>query len=124
MFNKEMLYERYIENPEELDGMLRRILTSDAYKYVFKILPKKYSDLDFFEVKFGLALYYINRGFPRADAPAWSSCTTMVGTGFERITYQGVIRIIEYINKLKNKKKRRLYARHVDEDIFLPSSNF
>lgn len=117
-FRKEDLYDRYVENPEELDKMLRRILTSEAIYYVFKELPNKVLEIDLFEYKFGIALYYINRGYPKPDAPKWNECTIMNVTGFERITKQGVLKIIGYIKKLKRLKKMKATARRVDDGLF------
>jgi len=129
--NKEELLNRYIEEPELLDEMLRQILDKGAYYLVFHKLPIHMDELELFEIKFGLAVFYTMRGFPLPDAPRWSDVVRKYPDGMERITREGAEQIILYIRKKLGEKRRRLeraglrqYARRVDREFFFMPASF
>lgn len=124
--DKYTLYERYIENPEELDNMLLKILTPDAYRFVFNFLAEKMSELDLFEIKFALAVFYVNRGYPRPNAPLWTDVVDDASSKMPQITKEGVIKIIKYIRREKEIRRReeliKKIARRVDDFFFMKTN--
>ncbi len=108
------LVSRYSEEPWLLDSMLKQILDREAQRIVFEKLPIRLSELDLFEVKFALAVFYTFRGFPSPGAPSWRECTHRVG-GREVITANGVKRIIAYIRGRRREVKRK--AMRIDSSM-------
>ncbi|RLG52844.1 MAG: hypothetical protein DRN96_01550 [Thermoproteota archaeon] len=108
------LVDRYSEEPWLLDSMLKQILDKEAQELVFEKLPIRLSELDLFEVKFALAVFYTFRGFPAPGAPAWSECTRKAGSR-ELITADGVRRIVAYIRRRKREARRE--AKRVDPSL-------
>ncbi|MGQ4833216.1 MAG: hypothetical protein ACP6IS_04880 [Candidatus Asgardarchaeia archaeon] len=117
--NKYELFERYIENPEELDRILKKILLPDAYNFVFNFLATKMSDLDLFEVKFAIAVFYVNRGFPKQNAPRWADVVDNYLKSYPKITRDGVIKILSFLKEEKRKRDIKKFARRVDEFSFI-----
>ena len=113
--DKEEILNRYIEDPRELDKMLLSILEPEAVELVYEKLPLVLDELELFEVKFALAVYYTFRGFPVPGAPTWEE-TTRGGVN-SRITLEGAKKIIMFIRKLSRERRKR-YGRRVDRIFF------
>ncbi len=118
-FDKYSLFERYVENPEELDNMLKKILLPDAFRFIYDFLSSKMSQLDLFEIKFAVAVFYVNRGFPKVNAPKWNDVVDNPAATYPRITERGVIKILSFIQEEKKKASVKRFARRVDDFNFM-----